>query len=154
MGELEQQAPLKQAKTLVRQIKAPGISQARLPLELDVWKSGEVGAAGMTGGQSTPRILLPSLEGESNPIHPLGITAPRIIHGAPPGSASHKGTTYEHGKNVSAFQGVGGEYVPSTSLCHGSNSHFDDIASLFAGEEYTVCQPSLEMWVFLGPVAM
>ena len=61
---------------------------------------------GTTEGKSTPRILVPALEGGRNPIYPHRAAAPSIVHGIPPGKASHEGTAYCD-KNFPFYQGLG-----------------------------------------------
>lgn len=86
----EQQATFGKAKTVVKQIKSLGLSQAGLPFELDVSDSKRHGSgtvAETTEGESLPRILVPVLEAGKNYI-PHRTMATISVHNAPSGRAS------------------------------------------------------------------
>ena len=54
-----------------------------------------------TEGESSPRILVPALEGGRNPIYSHGASAPNDIHSVLPDGTSHEGTVH-CGENFSA----------------------------------------------------
>ena len=113
--ESKLQATYEQARILVKQIKALGISQAGLPWVICVCDSRkcQLGpVAETTEGKSVPRVLVPALEGGKTLICPQTATALAVY------------TAY-HGKNFPSFQGVDWGYVPSTHICHDSKAQFD-----------------------------
>lgn len=105
---IKQPSTFEKAKIPVSQIKALGITQARIPFELYV----SVSKGGMSSGlwqshlnDRICRISISGLEGSRNPIYLHRAIALNGVHSSPPGRASHKGTACR-GKTFPSYQSV------------------------------------------------